>query len=310
MTLENLQGSCTFSGNKAIDNNNTASLSSNPADPNIQGGAIYAKTSFTLQNSSGSLTFSGNSATTKRSATTGQIAGGAIYSPQVTIKNCSQPINFVGNSALCTPAEQPAAEDPAPKATFGGAIAGTTNITFTGNQALFFKENSADNGSAIGCKNGSNGTVTFSDPVFCSFEGNIAKNRGAIYADTLSIPQGYMNFSNNSSANDGSAIYFTKKADITAAASIVFLDNTVTLAQTPAQQRSQVNNLGAAIYGEGNGSTDAELNLTALGGSITFKITNAHLLGKNPIHLSAVLQEKLNSLLTLQQINRLISMML
>ncbi|EPJ25274.1 autotransporter beta-domain protein [Chlamydia psittaci 09DC78] len=274
LILKNLQGSCTFSGNKAIDDNKTVSSDSS-ADPNIHGGAIYAQTSFTLQNSSGSLTFSGNSATTKRSTTTGQIAGGAIYAPTVTIENCSQPINFVGNSALCTPEEQPAAEVLAKavtqKATFGGAIAGTTSITFTGNQALFFKENSADNGSAIGCKNGSNGTVTFSDPVFCSFEGNIAKNRGAIYADTLSIPQGYMNFSNNSSANDGSAIYFTKKADITAAASIVFLDNTVTLAQTPAQQRSQVNNLGAAIYGEGNGSTDAELNLTALGGSITFK---------------------------------------
>ncbi|SGA25892.1 polymorphic outer membrane protein [Chlamydia abortus] len=269
MILEKLQGNCTFSGNAAIDNN-TASLSSDPTDPNIQGGALYAKTSLTLQNSSGSLTFSGNSATTKRSSTTGQVAGGAIYSPTVTIQNCSQPISFVGNSALCTPAEQPPAEDPAPKATFGGAIAGTTSITFTGNQALFFKENSADNGSAIGCKNGSNGTVTFSDAVFCSFEGNIAKNRGTIYADTLSIPQGYMNFSNNSSANDGSAIYFTKKADITAAASILFLDNKVTLAQTSDKQRSQVNNLGAAIYGEGN-STDAELNLTALGGSITFK---------------------------------------
>lgn len=269
LILEKLQGNCTFSGNAAIDNN-TASLSSDPTDPNIQGGALYAKTSLTLQNSSGSLTFSGNSATTKRSSTTGQVAGGAIYSPTVTIQNCSQPISFVGNSALCTPAEQPPAEDPAPKATFGGAIAGTTSITFTGNQALFFKENSADNGSAIGCKNGSNGTVTFSDAVFCSFEGNIAKNRGTIYADTLSIPQGYMNFSNNSSANDGSAIYFTKKADITAAASILFLDNKVTLAQTSDKQRSQVNNLGAAIYGEGN-STDAELNLTALGGSITFK---------------------------------------
>ncbi|EPJ28275.1 polymorphic outer membrane protein middle domain-containing protein [Chlamydia psittaci] len=275
LTLDNLQGSCTFSGNKAIDNNNTASPD-NPTDPNIQGGAIYAKTSFTLQNSSGSLTFSGNSATTQRSTTTGQIAGGAIYAPTVTIQNCSQPINFVGNSALCTPAEPAAAGRSGaatPKATFGGAIAGTTSITFTGNQALFFQGNSADNGSAIGCKNGSsqNGTITFTDSMYCSFEGNTAKNRGVIYADTLSIPQGYMNFSNNSSANDGSAIYFTKEANITAAASIVFLDNKVTLAQTPAQQRSQVKNLGAAIYGEGTDSTDAILNLTALGGSITFK---------------------------------------
>ncbi|AFS25072.1 polymorphic outer membrane protein middle domain-containing protein [Chlamydia psittaci] len=277
LTLENLKGSCTFSGNKAIDNNNTAS-SDSPADPNIQGGAIYAKTTFTLQNSSGSLTFSGNSAITQRSTTTGQIAGGAIYAPTVKIQNCSQPINFVGNSALCTLAEQPAAEGRAggagtPKATFGGAIAGTTSITFTGNQALFFKENSADNGSAIGCKNGSsqNSTITFSDSMFCSFEKNTAKNRGVIYADTLSIPQGHMNFSNNSSANDGSAIYFTTKADITAASSILFLDNKVTLAQTPEQKHSQVKNLGAAIYGEGNNSTDAILNLTALGGSITFK---------------------------------------
>ncbi|MFJ1509146.1 polymorphic outer membrane protein middle domain-containing protein [Chlamydia crocodili] len=274
LVLEKLVGNCTFSGNQAIDNNAVIGTNNPPADPDIQGGAIYAKTTFTLQNSTGNLTFSGNSATTKRSATTGQVAGGAIYAPTVTITNCSQAINFVNNSAVCTPAEPPAgAIQITPKETFGGAIAGTTSVTFTGNQALFFKGNSADIGSAIGCKNnGSNGTVTFTDSVYCSFEENIAKNRGAIYAATLSIPKGYMNFSNNSSANDGSAIYFTKQADITAASSILFLNNKVTLAQTPtAQGQSAVKNLGAAIYGEGTDSTDAILNLTALGGSITFK---------------------------------------
>ncbi|SYX08696.1 Polymorphic membrane protein F,chlamydial polymorphic outer membrane protein repeat,Chlamydia polymorphic membrane protein middle domain [Chlamydia poikilotherma] len=269
LTLKNLQGNCTFSGNQAIDNNAVIGTNNPPADPDIQGGAIYAKTAFNLQNSTGNLTFSGNSAITKRAATTGQIAGGAIYAPTVTITNCSQAINFVNNSALCTPAEPPSgAITITPKETFGGAIAGTTSVTFTGNQTLFFKGNSADIGSAIGCKNG---TVTFTDSLYCSFEENIAKNRGTIYAATLSIPKGYINFSNNSSANDGSAIYFTKKADITAASSILFLNNKVTLAQTPAGQGSaQVKNLGAAIYGA-PASDDAILNLTALGGSITFK---------------------------------------
>lgn len=75
----------------------------------------------------------------------------------------------------------------------------------------------------------------------------------------------------------------------------MFLDNTVTLAQTPAQQRSQVNNLGAAIYGEGNGSTDAELNLTALGGSITFKNNQCAPTGKksNPSFCSITGKVKL-----------------
>ncbi|WP_375793590.1 autotransporter domain-containing protein [Chlamydia sp. 12-01] len=279
LVLEKLVGNCTFSGNQAIDQNAVAATNNSPVEPNIQGGAIYAKTTFTLQDSTGNLIFSGNSVATKKSTTTGQIAGGAIYAPTVAITNCSQAINFVNNSALCTPTEPPTnpANGVTPKETFGGAIAGTTSVTFTGNQALFFKGNSADIGSAIGCKNGApnNGTVTFTDSVYCSFEENIAKNRGTIYAATLSIPKGYMNFSNNSSANDGSAIYFTKQADITAASSILFLNNKVTLAQTPTTQNAQaqqaaIKNLGAAIYGA-PANDDAILNLTALGGSITFK---------------------------------------
>ncbi|AAP04956.1 polymorphic outer membrane protein middle domain-containing protein [Chlamydia caviae] len=282
LILKELVGDCTFSGNQAIDKNATLSTNNSPTDPNVQGGAIYAKTSFKLQNSKGKLTFSENSATTKRCATTGQVAGGAIYAPAVTIENCSQSIYFVNNSALCTPSESSgSALQITPKGTFGGAIAGTTSVTFTGNQALFFQGNSAENGSAIGCKNstnGSDGKVEFTDSSYCYFEENIAKNRGTIYAATLSIPKGYMNFSNNSSANDGSAIYFTKQADITASASVSFLNNKVTLAQTPAtntqgsNQTASVKNLGAAIYGEpASGSDDAVLNLTALSGNITFK---------------------------------------
>ncbi|BAE81574.1 polymorphic outer membrane protein B [Chlamydia felis Fe/C-56] len=280
LTLEGLQSTCAFSGNQAIDNNATDSTADTPADPDIQGGAIYAKTKFTLQNCSGNLTFKDNSVLTKRSQTTGQLAGGAIYAPTVEIKNCSQAINFSNNSASCTPktagASEKAGAGITPKESFGGAIAGTTSITFTGNQAIFFQNNSADIGSAIGCKNGNNnnGTVTFSDSGYYLFEGNTAKNRGTIYATTLSIPNGYLNFSNNSSANDGSAIYFTKQADITAGSSVLFLNNKVTLAQTPTSKngKSAVNNLGAAIYGEPTSSSDdANLNLTALGGSITFK---------------------------------------
>ncbi|WP_348663744.1 polymorphic outer membrane protein middle domain-containing protein [Chlamydia vaughanii] len=273
LTLQNIKTGCTFAGNKASDTNAAASGANPPADPNIQGGAIYAKTSFTLENSEG-ITFTGNSAVTQKTSTTGQVAGGAIYSPAVTIQNCSQTITFSENTALCTPAAGAAAAAAGAKDTFGGAIAATTSITFTGNQMLSFKRNSADVGAAIGCKNdtaGNDGAITFSDFSQYLFEENVAKNRGAIFANTLSAPQGNIRFENNSSTNDGSAIYFTKQVDITSAGAVLFLDNKVLAAQTRAAgQAAAVRNLGAAIYGDPS-ANDAILNLTALGGNITFK---------------------------------------
>ncbi|EPP37762.1 putative outer membrane protein PmpB [Chlamydia avium] len=283
ITLSNIQNGCIFSGNTAY-NINGISSTSGTTDPNVQGGAIYAKTSLTLQNLTG-VNFTGNSAATKNSTTTGQIAGGAIYAPTVTIQNCSN-VSFSNNSALCTPATEATAkatqEESAAattKETLGGAIAATTSITFT-NQALTFTNNSADIGSAIACMsttsgNGSTGTITLDASSSCMFEGNIAKNRGAVYATTLTS-NGSMRFENNTSANDGSAIYFTKQADINANSSVLFVGNQVQLAQTPASTSSNkaaVTNLGAAIFGEptSNNSTDAILNLKALGGSITFK---------------------------------------
>ncbi|WP_284442034.1 autotransporter domain-containing protein [Chlamydia gallinacea] len=295
ITLSNIQKECVFSGNTASNTNNTNTSASNSGttDPNVQGGAIYAKTSLKLENLT-NVSFTGNSAITKQATTTGQIAGGAIYAPTITIQNCSG-VNFSNNSASCTPATSEAItttiadQGQTTQETFGGAIGATTTITFS-QQTLSFTNNSADIGSAIACKspngNDSNGTITLDNSSTCIFEGNIAKNRGAIYATTLTS-NGGMRFENNISANDGSAIYFTKQADIIANSSVLFLGNQVQLAQTPIITKSKnsnsaaVNNLGAAIFGEPtNGSTgsssDAVLNLKALQGSITFK-NNARL---------------------------------
>ncbi|WP_284442402.1 autotransporter domain-containing protein [Chlamydia gallinacea] len=283
--LSNIQNGCVFSGNTASNTNgttNTISSSSGTTDPNVQGGAIYAKTSLTLENLT-NVSFTGNNAITQASTTTGQVAGGAIYAPTVTIQNCSG-VNFSNNSASCTPATSEAVTttvsaqgQTTTQDTFGGAIAATTTITFS-QQTLSFTNNSADIGSAIACKssngNGSSGTITLDNTSTCIFESNVAKNRGAIYATTLTS-NGGMRFENNISANDGSAIYFTKQADIVANNSVLFLGNQVQLAQTPTKSNSAaVNNLGAAIFGEptnGTGSSDAVLNLKALKGSITFK---------------------------------------
>ncbi|WP_370884725.1 polymorphic outer membrane protein middle domain-containing protein [Chlamydia pecorum] len=285
-TLKNISGTFLCSKNKINDTSTTdgTQTQSQPQQQQqtplqLQGGGIYAKTSFTLQNCSGELIFSENSVKTAQQSTTKQISGGAIYSPVVSISGCKQPISFLSNSAS-TSAETPTS-DATKKDSFGGAIGATTSITLSDNSSITFSKNYAEMGGAIGCYNSEtngngngNGKVTISNNNLIRFDGNSALKRGgAIYAGTLEIPNGNVTFQNNTSKYDGSAIYCTKSATITAGSTILFLGNTVTAAATTAASGSgntSINNLGAAIYGA-NGSSDVPITLKALSGDIIFK---------------------------------------
>ncbi|AGW39555.1 polymorphic outer membrane protein middle domain-containing protein [Chlamydia pecorum] len=283
-TLKNISGTFLCSKNKINDTSTTdgTQTQSQPQQQQqtplqLQGGGIYAKTSFTLQNCSGELIFSENSVKTAQQSTTKQISGGAIYSPTVSISGCTQPISFLSNSAA-TSATDPSS-DTTKKDSIGGAIGATTSITLSDNSSITFSKNYAEMGGALGCYNSEtngngNGKVTISNNNLIRFDGNSALKRGgAIYAGTLEIPNGNVTFQNNTSKYDGSAIYCTKSATITAGSTILFLGNTVTAAATTAASGSgntSINNLGAAIYGA-NGSSDVPITLKALSGDIIFK---------------------------------------
>lgn len=274
-------GLCQFSGNSAIDNTpSTPSL-------NVQGGAIYAKTSLSIEaeDSSTSYVFAGNSVSSGKAPTKGQIAGGAICSPTITLK-C--PTTFSKNTAsMATAASSSGSstQDPAAspvKDTIGGAIAGTT-ISLSGTSR--FSENAADLGAAIGtlslqASNGSPQTpdekISLENGSF-SFEKNKANKRGAIYAPTVSIKGNNITFNQNTSTHDGSAIYFTKEATIESLGSVLFTGNNVTAEQANSQtsgQNTNTKNYGAAIFGDPVSSqqpqTDTTLKLIASSGNITF----------------------------------------
>lgn len=281
-SLNNISGTFLCSKNKINDTSTTDGTQTQPQQQQqtplqLQGGGIYAKTSFTLQNCSGELIFSENSVKTAQQSTTKQISGGAIYSPTVSISGCTQPISFLSNSAA-TSATDPSS-DTTKKDSIGGAIGATTSVTLSNNSLISFSGNYAEMGGAIGCYNSEtngngNGKVTISNNNLIRFDGNSSLKRGgAIYAGTLEIPNGNVTFQNNTSKYDGSAIYCTKSATITAGSTILFLGNTVTAAATTAASGSgntSINNLGAAIYGD-NGSSDVPITLKALSGDIIFK---------------------------------------
>lgn len=273
-------GLCQFSGNSAIDNT--------PSNPslNVQGGAIYAKTSLSIEaeDSSTSYVFAGNSVSSGKAQTKGQIAGGAICSPTITLK-C--PTTFSKNTASMAPAASssgssaPDASGSSIKDTIGGAIAGTT-ISLSGTSR--FSENAADLGAAIGtlslgASNGSPQTpekISLENGSF-SFEKNKANKRGAIYAPTVSIKGNNITFNQNTSTHDGSAIYFTKEATIESLGSVLFTGNNVTAKQANSPQNSSqttnITNYGAAIFGEPGSSQptdDTTLKLIASSGNITF----------------------------------------
>ena len=286
--IENFSGNGTFSKNTVIDNQNSASTA------NVLGGAIYAKTSLDInnENSNRSIIFSENSVSSK--STVGQVAGGAIFSPRVTI---NAPVVFSKNSATH--------EGTNLKDTFGGAIGATTSVSIS--KGARFSENTADIGSAIGLVAGAipvdnnSGAATVSDsgtPSTTSdpknkdtvrleggsyyFEKNKALKRATIYAPTVSIKAYTATFNQNSSAEEGSAIYFTKEASIESLGSVLFTGNLVTPTNsTTAISTEAVKKYGAAIFGQiadTNGTQPTSqttdnlpLKLIASGGNISFR---------------------------------------
>ncbi|QYC89868.1 autotransporter domain-containing protein [Chlamydia suis] len=303
--IENFSGNGTFSNNKVIDNKPSGSKA------NVLGGAIYAKTSLDINNESSnrSIIFSDNSVSSK--STVGQVAGGAIFSPTVTIK---APVVFSKNSATHE-GTSPKNEGANPKNggttlkdTFGGAIGATTSVSIS--KGASFSENIADIGSAIGLVadaipvDNNSGTATVSDPGTPSttpdtqnkdkdtvrleggsyyFEKNKALKRATIYAPTVSIKAYTATFNQNSSAEEGSAIYFTKEASIESLGSVLFTGNLVTPTKsTTVISTENVKKYGAAIFGQiadTNGTQPTSqtttdnlpLTLIASGGNISFR---------------------------------------
>ncbi|WP_080141875.1 polymorphic outer membrane protein middle domain-containing protein [Chlamydia suis] len=286
VSFSKCSGLCQFSGNSAIDNT--------PSSPslNVQGGAIYAKTSLSIEaeDPSTSYVFAGNSVSSGKAQTTGQIAGGAIFSPSITL-NC--PTTFSGNTASMATATSSSGSSI--KDTIGGAIAGTT-ISLSGTSR--FSENAADLGAAIGtlslvAPSGSQQTLTekisLENGSF-SFEKNKANKRGAIYAPSVSIKGNNITFNQNTSTHDGSAIYFTKEATIESLGSVLFTGNNVTAEQANSSQTSgqttNTTNYGAAIFGDPGSSqqpqTDTTLKLIASSGNITFSNNSQNTTPDNP----------------------------
>ncbi|MDY4960977.1 MAG: polymorphic outer membrane protein middle domain-containing protein [Chlamydia suis] len=311
VSFSKCSGLCQFSGNSAIDNT--------PSSPslNVQGGAIYAKTSLSIEaeDSSASYVFAGNSVSSGKAPTSGQIAGGAIFSPKITLK-C--PTTFSKNTAsmataapssgssisrntaslaTATSSSVSPAKDTtvSPKDTIGGAIAGTT-ISLSGTAR--FSENAADLGAAIGtlslvAPSGSGSQQTLTEQISLengsfSFEKNKANKRGAIYAPSVSIKGNNITFNQNTSKHDGSAIYFTKDATIESLGSVLFTGNNVTDAQansTPTSgQTTNTKNYGAAIFGDPGSSsqTDTTLKLIASSGNITFSNNSQNTTPESP----------------------------
>lgn len=296
VSFSKCSGLCQFSGNSAIDNT--------PSNPslNVQGGAIYAKTSLSIEaeDSSTSYVFAGNSVSSGKAQTKGQIAGGAICSPTITLK-C--PTTFSKNTASMAPAPSssgssaPDASGSSIKDTIGGAIAGTT-ISLSGTSR--FSENAADLGAAIGTlslevPSGSGSQQNPAEKISLengsfSFEKNKANKRGAIYAPTVSIKGNNITFNQNTSKHDGSAIYFTKEATIESLGSVLFTGNNVTDAQANSQasgQTTNTTNYGAAIFGDPGSSQqtpadDTTLKLIASSGNITFSNNSQNTNPDNP----------------------------
>ncbi|WP_100934588.1 autotransporter domain-containing protein [Candidatus Chlamydia corallus] len=262
VTLTNISGMFGITGN-SVSNTGTAQ------DADIQGGGIYATTSLTINQCSTPIIFDNNSATTKKTTTTQQVAGGAVYAPTVTIENNFQTITFSNNSAK---SEATAAATTGNKDSFGGAI-GASSVSLTNNPSLTFTGNYAESGGAIGCIDATGGSpankisITGNNSVF--FKNNSALNRGgALCAATIDITNTNASFTNNSSKHDGSAICCSTALTLSAESQITFENNKVTETQTNAT--TPVTNLGAAIYGN-NDTTDVTISLSALNGNILFQ---------------------------------------
>ena len=258
--IENCSGYGIFSRNQAIDNKDSGST------VDVLGGAVYAKTALNIDsgNFNKTITFSDNTVSSK--STTGQVAGGAIFSPTVTI---ATPVVFSNNAATNDAKNSR-------KNTFGGAIGATTAVSLS--KGARFSKNTADLGSAIGLVPAKQNTETVkleADSYY--FENNKAIKRATIYAPIVSIKAYTATFNQNSSAEEGSAIYFTKEATIESLGSILFTGNLVTPTQsTTTQTAGNTTKYGAAIFGQIVNSSESQtdnlpLKLIASKGNICFR---------------------------------------
>ena len=214
-------GSVEFSGNTASSNggavygsqvtvsgNQDAVVFSGNTATGGRGAAIYATGAVSLTDN-GSVEFSGNTAVT---------GGGAIYGRTITVSDNIGAVSFIGNVS----------ESSGSSSSLGGAIYGSSQVTFSGNNSVVFKENSAYyRGGAIytpgTVRLSGNGSVEFRDNVASVYEG------GAIYAKTVEISDnaGGVVFTGNKAAmDDGGAIYASSSIILTGNGSVEFSENT------------------------------------------------------------------------------------
>ena len=214
-------GSVEFSGNTAVTgggavygshvtvsgNQDSVVFSGNTATGG-RGAAIYATGAVSLTDN-GSVEFSGNTAVT---------GGGAIYGRTITVSDNIGAVSFIGNVS----------ESSGSSSSLGGAIYGSSQVTFSGNNSVVFKENSAYyRGGAIytpgTVRLSGNGSVEFRDNVASYYEG------GAIYAKTVELCDnaGGVVFTGNKAAmDDGGAIYASSSIILTGNGSVEFFENT------------------------------------------------------------------------------------
>ena len=172
------------------------------------GAAIYTTGAVSLTDN-GSVEFSGNTAVT---------GGGAIYGRTITVSDNIGAVSFIGNVS----------ERSGSSSSLGGAIYGSSQVTFSGNNSVVFKENSAYyRGGAIytpgTVRLSGNGSVEFRDNVASYYEG------GAIYAKTVELCDnaGGVVFTGNKAAmDDGGAIYASSSIILTGNGSVEFSENT------------------------------------------------------------------------------------
>ncbi len=214
-------GSVEFSGNTASSNggavygsqvtvsgNQGSVVFSENTTTSGSGAAIYTTGDVVLTDN-GSVEFSGNTAVT---------GGGAIYGRTITVSDNIGAVSFIGNVS----------ESSGSSSSLGGAIYGSSQVTFSGNNSVVFKENSAYySGGAIytpgTVRLSGNGSVEFRDNVASFHEG------GAIYAKTVELCDnaGGIVFAGNKAAmDDGGAIYATSSITLSGNGSVEFSENT------------------------------------------------------------------------------------
>ena len=235
-----------------------------------QGGAINAAANVVLE-ANGVISFSGNEATSGSGAaiyTTGDVVltdnvslefigntavtgGGAIYGRTITVSDNIGAVSFIGNVS----------ERSGSSSSLGGAICGSSQVTFSGNNSVVFKENSAYyRGGAIytpgTVRLTGNGSVEFRDNVASVYKG------GAIYAKTVELCDnaGGVVFTGNKAAMDGGgAVYATSSITLSGNGSVEFSENTASYGGGAIRSSSTVtiNNHADAVLFRGNTSSSS-----------------------------------------------------